>query len=162
MERLVMQNDSVVKGAPLSTLPSVPPKSKADERAKPADASPRGGPAANSTGLAGTWIYRSQPGAWTGYGEPQAITLVLQEQGGALAGTYEARLPLRDGTAHVRLALTCVQRSADSARLHWKSETPAGEGDMEIKLASDGRLFVERGRADDSYFPRGTEVLQRQ
>jgi hypothetical protein len=161
MERSLARNDPTDKAAPRATPPSVPPKSQKDGHGQPPDGSPGGGPTANSSGLTGTWIYRSQPGAWTGYGEPEAVSLVLQEQGAELAGTYTARLPLRDGNANVRLSLTCLRRSASSARLHWNSQAPPGEGEMEIKLASDGRLFVERLRAADSYFPRGMEVLQR-
>lgn len=124
---------------------------------------PSGTPASSNSqsGLAGTWTYRSQPGAWSGYGEPKEVTLVLHEQAGELAGTYAARLPIPNGMADIRLTLTCVRRFATSARLHWKSEGPPGEGEMEIKLGSDGRLFVERTRTGDSYFPRGMEVLQR-
>jgi hypothetical protein len=160
MERAVAQNDPNAKALPRAVSPGAPRKSNGSS-ARPPDASAEGAPTSNSSGLAGTWIYRSQPKAWTGYGEPQAVTLVLYEQSGELTGTYEARLPLPNSTANIRLALTCLQRSGASARMHWKSETPPGEGEMEIKLASDGRLFVDRVRANDSYFPPGMEVLLR-
>jgi len=159
MERSLAQSGPAVKSAPKTTPPSAAPKSK--NQSPPPDSPQGGSSASGSSSLDGTWIYRSQPGAWVGYGEPQAVTLVLGDQRGALAGTYEARLPLPGGTANVRLALTCVRRYAASARLHWTSAVPPAEGEIEIKLASDGRLFVERLRADDSYFPRGMEVLLR-
>lgn len=160
MEQKVAQNDPNAQASPRAALPGAASKSRGSP-GPVEEASPGGSRANSSPSLAGTWIYRSQPGAWSGYGEPLAVTLMLHERGAELTGTYEARLPLRSGMASVRLSLTCVQRSAAAARLHWKSDAPPGEGEMEIKLATDGRLFVERVRANDSYFPRGMEVLLR-
>jgi hypothetical protein len=113
-------------------------------------------------GMAGTWTYRSQLGAWTGYGEPEAVTLELDRKGGEWIGVYTARLPGRSGVRGVRLALAGAPQSEGSVRLRWKSQTPAAEGEMEIRLSGDGRLLVERALSDDSYIPRGMEVLLRQ
>jgi hypothetical protein len=52
-------------------------------------------------------------------------------------------------------------RAGNTVRLHWTSQTPATEGEMEFKLASDGSLFVERVQSRDSYIPLGMEVLLR-
>jgi hypothetical protein len=44
-------------------------------------------------------------------------------------------------------------------RLHWTSQVPAAEGEMEMKLSPDGRLLVERSQSGDAFIPRGMEVL---
>jgi len=108
---------------------------------------------------AGAWVYHSQPGAWTGYGEPGMVTLELHEEGGALRGSYTARLPVKSATHQVQLAVEAIRVSATSATLHWKSTTPLAEGEMELKLSPDGRLLVERSHSGDSYIPLGAEVL---
>jgi hypothetical protein len=118
-------------------------------------------PAGNAMGLAGTWVYRSQPGAWSGYGEPEMVTLELHRDGAILSGTYTARLPVRSGVNPVQLSLAGPWPAGSTVRLHWTSQTPATEGEMEFKLASDGRLFVERIQSRDSYIPLGMEVLLR-
>jgi hypothetical protein len=48
-----------------------------------------------------------------------------------------------------------------SAQVHWRSQTPAAKGEMEIKVGSDGRMLVTRTQSNDSYIPRGMEVLLR-
>ena len=118
-------------------------------------------PAGNALGLAGTWVYRSQPGAWSGYGEPEMVTLELHRDGAVWSGTYTARLPVRSGVNPVQLSLAGPWSAGNSVRLHWTSQTPVTEGEMEFKLASDGRLFVERIQSRDSYIPLGMEVLLR-
>ena len=117
--------------------------------------------AAGSTAFTGTWIYHSQPGAWTGYGEPETATLEIREESGALRGTYTARLPVRNGLHEIRLLLTGERQPGNSVRLRWKSVAPAAEGEMDLKLGADGRLLVERVRSSDAYIPRGMEVLLR-
>ena len=132
-------------------------------RKPPAAAAAAGAPApaGNDTGLPGTWVYRSQPGAWSGYGEPEMVTLELHRDGAILGGTYTARLPVRSGVNPVQLSLAGPWPAGNSVRLHWTSQTPVTEGEMEFKLASDGRLFVERIQSRDSYIPLGMEVLLR-
>jgi|GEM_PF-6486698 hypothetical protein len=116
-------------------------------------------PAGSATGLTGTWLYRSQPGAWSGYGEPEMVTLELRKDGEMLRGAYTARLPVRSGVHLVQFSLFGPWPAGNTVRLHWISQTPVTEGEMEFKLASDGRLFVERSQSGDSYIPLGMEVL---
>ena len=81
---------------------------------------------------------------------------------GAVRGTYAARLPVRSGVHDIQLSLEGqAQPSAMSAQVHWRSQTPAAEGEMEIKVGSDGRMLVTRTQSNDSYIPRGMEVLLR-
>jgi hypothetical protein len=139
----------------------------AAEAARPAApaALPRATEAAPApeAGISGIWTYASQPGAWTGYGEPEMVTLDLRlDASGALRGTYAARLPVRSGVHDIQLSLEGQARpSATSAQVHWRSQTPAAEGEMEIKVGSDGRMLVTRTQSNDSYIPRGMEVLLR-
>lgn len=114
-----------------------------------------------SSGLVGAWVYRSEPGAWSGYGEPDMVTLELRGDGGTLRGTYTARIPVRSGLHNVQLSLEGSAQTATSAHFRWKSQVPVCEGEIELRLASDGRLFVERTRSDDGYVPRGMEILHR-
>jgi hypothetical protein len=116
-------------------------------------------PSVRAAGFAGTWAYRSQPGAWTGYGEPEKVTLELRPESDTLRGTYTARLAVRSGFHDVQLALAGPRRSGSAIRLHWISQTPAAEGEMDLKLGTDGRLLVERSQSGDGYIPRGMEVL---
>jgi hypothetical protein len=120
-------------------------------------------PAEPQTALAGAWKYVSAPNAWSGYGEPEFVQLDLTAgPDGALRGSYWARLPVRNGKNEVVLTLKGqAPASATSARIHWTSATPAAEGEMEIKIASDGRMLLERVESNDSYVPRGMEVLLR-
>jgi hypothetical protein len=133
--------------------------SKPPAAAAPASAAPAAAPAGNAVGLAGTWVYRSQPGAWSGYGEPETVTLELHRDGAFLRGTYTARLPVRGGVNAVQLSLAGAWTAGSTVRLHWTSQTPVTEGEMQFKLASDGRLFVERIQSKDGYIPLGMEVL---
>src|ERR1035441_4719117 len=91
-------------------------------------------PAGNAIGLTGTWVYRSQPGAWSGYGEPEMVTLELQRElrpdGAVLSGTYTARLPVRSGVNPVQLLLVGPWPAGSTVRLHWTSQTPVAEGAM--------------------------------
>jgi hypothetical protein len=107
----------------------------------------------------GLWTYHSQPGAWTGYGEPGRATLELHNESGVLRGTYAAQLPVKGGTHNVQLAVEAIRVSATALTLHWKSTTPVAEGEMELKLSPDRRLLLERSRSGDSYIPLGSEVL---
>jgi hypothetical protein len=134
---------------PNPDAPAAPPSAPAKESAPPG----------RSAGLAGTWIYRSQPGAWTGYGEPEEVTLELRRVDGEWIGAYTARLPVRSAVHDVRLTLSGAGQSNEFARLHWRSKTPEAEGEMAIRLSGDGRILVERAASDDSYIPRGMEVL---
>ena len=110
----------------------------------------------------GAWMYQSQPGAWTGIGEPEMVSLQLRQQGEVLRGTYTARLPSRGGVHEVFLALEGRRESATVARLHWMSSTPAADGEIELKLGGDGRLLLERTKSADGFIPLGMEVLLRQ
>lgn len=137
---------------------------RADEnQAKSTPLRPAGvGTTALSSGLAGVWVYRSERGAWSGYGEPEMVTLELNQDGRTLRGTYTARLPVRSGLHDIHLDVEGARETPTSARLRWKSQVPAAAGELEIRLASDGRLFLQRTRSDDSYIPKGMEVLLRQ
>jgi hypothetical protein len=154
------------RSGPLKKGAAASSKSKpaAGERKPPASAAaaPVVAPSAgNATGLAGAWVYRSQPGAWSGYGEPESVALELHRDGALLRGTYTARLPVAGGVNAVQLSLAGPWSAGSTVRLHWTSQTPVAEGEMECKLASDGRLFVERIQSRDSYIPLGMEVLFR-
>jgi len=134
--------------------------SNASAARKPA---PAAAPAANVRpgGLTGQWTYRSEAGAWSGYAEPAMVTLELHEDGGVLSGSYTARLAVKSEAHVVHLTLTALRRTSNTATLHWKSATPAAEGEMELKLGGDGRLLVERSQSGDSYIPLGSEILLR-
>jgi hypothetical protein len=114
-------------------------------------------------GIFGVWTYASQPGAWTGYGEPEMVKLDLHvDASGAVRGAYSARLPVRGGVNDIQLSLEGqASPSATSAQVHWRSQRPAAEGELEIKVGSDGRMLVSRTQSNDSYIPRGMEVLLR-
>jgi hypothetical protein len=161
MEKAVTESAAAGAGGSSAVKNGVhPPKGKD----KPATATPSSTPPQTSQhdtkpGLAGVWKYRSQPNAWTGYAEPAAVTLELREEHGILRGLYTARLPVKSETHPVQLTLESTQRSATAATMHWKSASPVAEGDMELKLAADGRLLVERVKSGDSYIPLGSEVL---
>ena len=116
-------------------------------------------PVRSAGGFAGTWIYRSQPGSWTGYDEPLSVTLNLHPDRDTLRGTYAARLAVRSGYHDVFLALAGPRLTGNIVRLHWTSQRPEAEGEMELKLAGDGRLLVDRSVSSDAYVPRGMEVL---
>lgn len=137
----------------------VPSGSKRNSPKSKQPAPPVQPPAGKASPLTGTWVYRSQPGAWSGYSEPEMVTLELHQDGTALRGTYTARLPVRSGMHTVQLSLSGASLAAGAVRLHWTSQTPLTEGEMELKLGSDGRLFVERSESGDSYIPVGMEVL---
>jgi uncharacterized protein (UPF0305 family) len=138
-----------------------PSKSKAAPAAR--TAAPVTSPAAGQAGISGVWTYASQPGGWTGYGEPEMVKLDLRiDAGGAVRGTYAARLPVHSGVSDVELSLEGQAKpAAMSAQVHWRSQTPAAEGEMEIKVGSDGRMLLERTQSSDSYIPCGMEVLLR-
>lgn len=112
--------------------------------------------------LMGSWVYRSQPGAWVGYGEPESVTLQIQRTGDRIEGRYVARLPGRGETRILDLLLQGTLLSDREARVQWTSQRPAAHGEMSLKLGADGRLLVQRLNSDDSYIPRGMEVLLRQ
>ncbi len=109
--------------------------------------------------LAGAWAYQSQPGAWTGFGEPDSVVLQLRNTGGSVEGTYVARLPGRHDMRSVNLTLQGRLVSDKQARVRWTSQRPVAHGEMLLRLSSDGRLLVQRLDSDDSYIPRGMEVL---
>jgi hypothetical protein len=167
MERSVDPKGTAGKGAPVQGNGASAPKQRKGKKANPEPpAAPPAGPAKESAppggaqaGLAGKWIYRSQPGAWTGYGEPEAVSLELRQTEGEWTGGYNARLPVRGGVHDVRLTLSGAWQTNGFARLHWKSQTPEAEGRMDIRRSEDGRVLVERAQSSDSYIPRGMEVL---
>lgn len=105
-----------------------------------------------------TWVYQSLPNAWTGYGEPQDVTLQLSGEDSALTGSYAGRLPVRGGTSQVNLILK-GNRQGDTATLRWTSLKPPADGVLKLKFNSDGRVLVERTESSDSFIPRGMEVL---
>ena len=109
--------------------------------------------------LVGSWIYQSQPNAWTGHGEPERVALDLRDREGQITGTYRARLPVRGGIHEVQLSLAGPRESAGATRLHWKSQTPPAEGEIDVKVRIDGHLLLERSISSDSYIPLGMEVL---
>ena len=117
-----------------------------------------------AAGLSGAWMYTSAPGAWVGYGEPEAVRLELKADGsGAVRGTYGARLPGKDGMHEFHLTVEGqTQPGATSARLHWRCQEPPAEGELEVRTGADGRLLAQRTQSSDSYVPRGMEVLLRQ
>jgi hypothetical protein len=137
-----------------------PAKGNAAATARPTTAAATAAP---EGGISGVWTYTSQPGAWTGYGEPEMVKLDLHiDGGGAVRGVYSARLPVRGGVRDVELALEGqASPTATSAQAHWRSQRPAAEGEMEIKVGSDGRMLVARTQSSDSFVPRGMEVLLR-
>ena len=151
--------DAVAAAPPARNTRAKPPKSSPGNRgaSAPADTAK----ASPAPALAGAWIYRSQPGGWTGYGEPAAVSLELRLEGDTLRGRYRARLPAKSGVHDVDLTLEGPAVPADSAKLHWKSVRPAAEGDLLLKLGADGRLLIERPLAGDSFVPVGSEVLSR-
>ena len=160
-ERAINQKSPAARPAAVRTgaLPPAPKSKDTDRRRSPEASSAKGGVA--PAGLAGSWVYRSQPGAWTGYGEPEAVTLELKDEGGLLRGTYTARLPSRGGVHDVELVLQGPRQSPTTARLHWTSRTPEAEGDIDLKLSADGRLLLDRSQSGDGYIPLGMEVLLR-
>jgi hypothetical protein len=109
--------------------------------------------------FAGSWVYRSQPGAWSGFGEPESAQLTLVVLNGKITGTYVARIPGPRDMRDLNLRLTGEQVSAREATIRWTSEMPATEGDMTLSLGGDGRIMLKRTRAGDTYVPRGAEVL---
>jgi hypothetical protein len=109
----------------------------------------------------GTWVYQSQPGAWSGVDEPESVTLELKQSGKQLQGTYSARLPAKDGTRELHLRFKGVAADSSSSRLLWTSDKPRATGVIDAKLSPDGRLLVERISSTDSYVPAGMEVLVR-
>ena len=109
--------------------------------------------------LDGVWSYESQPGARTGFGEPESVRLKLKRTGTDIEGTYVARLPGLHDTRQLNLALRGRLVSEREAKVQWVSQQPAAHGEMELKLGSDGRLLVQRLSSDDSYIPTGMEVL---
>jgi hypothetical protein len=81
---------------------------------------------------------------------------------GAVRGAYSARLQVRGGVNDIQLSLEGqASPSATSVQVHWRSQKPAAEGELEIKVGSDGRMLVSRTQSNDSYIPRGMEVLLR-
>jgi len=149
MEQAIDKKDKV----PVRGKGSKKPSGKA--RLEP-DNKPRG---ARTGGFDGTWTYHSQPGAWTGYEEPAHVTLNLRQESNTLRGTYTARLAVRTGYHDVLLVLAGPCQRGNAVRLHWTSQEPAAEGEMDLKLGGDGRLLVERSQSSDAYIPRGMEVL---
>lgn len=156
-----VMEDSLSKPAPAAapkTAAVAPAKGKAAATARPSAPA-----AAPQRGISGVWTYTSQPGGWTGYGEPEMVKLDLHiDAGGAVRGAYSARLPVRSGVHDVELTLEGqASPTATSAQVHWRSQRPAAEGEMEIKVGSDGRMLVARTQSNDSFIPRGMEVLLR-
>jgi hypothetical protein len=111
--------------------------------------------------LSGVWVYRSHPGAWIGWGEPEMVLLQLRQAGPHVVGTYTARLPGRNDKRLLNLSVEGPLEAKEQAYLRWTSFEPPAHGAMSVKLSRDGRLLVERVNSDDSYIPQGMEVLQR-
>lgn len=157
MERALDKQAPAGQGHPAPN----PSKKKTKESRQNDDASGKPAPARSRQPslFAGVWVYRSQPGAWTGYGEPESVTLDLRDDGMLLSGTYVARLPGRSETHDVRLALDGPRSNGKTVHLHWKSTTPETEGQLELKLGSDSRMLVSRTASGDGYIPCGMEVL---
>ena len=117
-------------------------------------------PAATAT-LGGNWVYKSQQGAWIGWGEPEMVVLQLRQVGSLVQGTYTARLPGRNDKRLLNLAVEGQLETKEQAHLRWTSVEPPAHGVMTIKMSPDGRLLVERLSSEDNYIPHGMEVLQR-
>jgi hypothetical protein len=149
------------KGSPAS-VPVVPvaPVSPPPAKAKPvrSEAAPLL-PEPPFRSLDGQWTYRSQPGAWSGLAEPEAVSLTLRLSGEQLQGTYDASVPVRGDVRHFRLTLQGKAEDSARARVPWVSKDPEAYGEISLKLGADGRLFVEILSSSDSYVPRGMEVL---
>jgi len=159
----VMESSLSKPAPPAATAPKTTAAAKAPAKGKAA-ATARPAPAATPQGgISGIWTYTSQPGAWTGYGEPEMVKLDLHiDASGAVRGVYSARLPVRGGVRDVELTLEGqASPTATSTQVHWRSQRPAAEGEMEIKVGSDGRMLVARTQSNDSFVPRGMEVLLR-
>ncbi len=159
-----VMEDSLSKPAPPAAVaPKTTASAKAPSKGKAAATARPAAAAVPETGISGIWTYASQPGAWTGYGEPEMVKLVLHvDAAGAVRGVYSARLPVRNGVQDVELTLEGqASPTATSIQVHWRSQRPAAEGEMEIKAGADGRMLVARTQSNDSFIPRGTEVLLR-
>jgi hypothetical protein len=130
---------------------------------KPSGVSRKQVPAAARTTVAnkivGTWVYRRQTGSWSGVGEPEMVTLELHYVGGTLRGTYFARLPAPGGMLSLQLALSGPSTVDSAVRLHWTSQSPQSEGELDLSLGADGSLLVRRVASGDTAIPPGTEVL---
>ena len=131
------------------------PAAKPDKAKLPPKASRA--PAAAS--FAGVWFYESRPGAWTGFGEPVSVGLSLSYAGELLTGSYIARLPGRNDLRDLSLTLTGEETSPGTAKVSWVSQMPPAKGEMILRLGGDRRVLVERTTSNDTYFPRGMEVL---
>jgi hypothetical protein len=145
-----------IKGPP-------PPVSGASEKGKPSLKTEVMTPvhaAPESNILEGQWTYRSLPGAWSGPAEPEAVTLSLHLTGGQVLGTYDARIPIRGDMRHLKLTLHGKPEDSGQARLPWSSLDPEAHGEISLKLAADGRIFVQILSSSDNYVPTGMEVLQ--
>jgi hypothetical protein len=112
-----------------------------------------------TVGFAGGWFYESHPGAWTGFGEPVSVALSLRYSGEQLTGVYTARLPGRNDVRDLSLTVTGEEISPGIAMVIWVSQLPLAKGEMILRLGGDRRLLVERTASNDTYFPRGMEVL---
>lgn len=137
--------------------PEVKSKTKLAPNASPAAPIPVIVP--GSRGMTGAWFYRSQPGAWIGFGEPDSVLLQLHKNGDLVDGIYLAKLPGRGDTRFLSLALQGRLLSDRQARVQWSSQRPPAHGEMMLKLGLDGRLLVQRLNSNDSYIPKGMEVL---
>jgi hypothetical protein len=138
------------QGSPAKTPPSRSPKQGASLPGPPVNAI-----------FGGSWVYKSQPGAWIGFGEPEMVSLELHQIGPRFEGTYSASLPMRLETRSLNLSLEGQLGDDGEAQLQWTSLEPAAHGLMTVRLGPDNRLLVERVISDDNYIPRGMEVLVR-
>jgi hypothetical protein len=109
--------------------------------------------------FAGIWVYESHPGAWTGIGEPVSVALSLRYAGEQLTGAYTARLPGQNDVRDLSLTLSGEEISPGIAKVSWVSQLPPAKGEMILRLGGDRRVLVERTASNDTYFPRGMEVL---
>ena len=111
----------------------------------------------------GSWVFRGQPGSWTTTaGEPLFILLELRNAGGWLQGTYQAQFRRERGRRAITLAVRGQLAGDDHVRLQWSSKKPAAQGELDLKLGSDGRLSVTRPSSiTGGGVPPGTDILAR-
>jgi hypothetical protein len=141
--------------APAVNKPAPKPDPKPDKVKLPPQASRTAVP----VGFSGIWFYESHPGAWTGFGEPVSVGLSLRSAGEQVTGSYIARLPGKNDVRDLSLTLTGEEISPGIAKVSWVSQMPPAKGEMMLRLGGDRRVLVERTASNDTYFPRGMEVL---
>jgi len=107
----------------------------------------------------GVWVYESRQGAWTGFGEPVRAALSVHHNGASVAGSYTALLPGKNDVRELNLTISGEETTPGTAYLSWVSKWPPATGKMILRMGGDRRILVERIASDDTYIPRGMEVL---